>query len=50
MVAGAAIYIVGLAVMAAAQDALALIISGGFIDIVVYGIVAGNDRMCPRGF
>src|ERR1700675_3924632 len=35
MVAGAAIYIVGLAVMAAAQDALALIISGGFIGVAL---------------
>ena len=35
MVAGAAIYIVGLAVMAAVQDALALIISGGFIGVAL---------------
>jgi MFS family permease len=35
MVAGAAINIVGLAVMAAAQDALALIISGGFISLAL---------------
>src|ERR1700719_173466 len=33
MVVGAAIYVVGLAVMAAAQDALALIFSGGFIGV-----------------
>jgi MFS family permease len=35
MVAGAIIYVVGLAVMAAAQDALALIISGGFIGVAL---------------
>jgi len=35
MVAGAVIYIVGLAIMAAAQDALALIISGGFIGVAL---------------
>jgi MFS family permease len=35
MMAGAAIYVVGLAVMAAAQDALALIISGGFIGVAL---------------
>src|SRR5579862_1929372 len=35
MVAGAVIYIVGLAIMAAAQGALALIISGGFIGVAL---------------
>ncbi|HXP05063.1 MAG TPA: MFS transporter [Stellaceae bacterium] len=35
MMAGAVIYVVGLAVMAAAQDALALIISGGFIGVAL---------------
>jgi predicted MFS family arabinose efflux permease len=35
MVAGAVIYVVGLAIMAAAQDALALIISGGFIGVAL---------------
>ena len=35
MVAGAAIYVVGLSVMAAAQGALALIISGGLIGVAL---------------
>lgn len=35
MVAGAVIYVVGLAIMAAAQGALALIISGGFIGVAL---------------
>jgi MFS family permease len=35
MMAGAAIYVVGLAIMAAAHDALALIISGGFIGVAL---------------
>jgi MFS family permease len=35
MVVGAVIYVVGLAIMAAAQDALALIISGGFIGVAL---------------
>ena len=35
MMAGAAIYIVGLAVMASAQDALALIVSGGLIGVAL---------------
>ena len=35
MMAGAVIYVVGLAIMAAAQGALALIISGGFIGVAL---------------
>src|SRR4051812_28034540 len=35
MIAGAAIYVVGLAIMAAAQGALALIISGGLIGVAL---------------
>ena len=35
MVAGAVIYVVGLAIMTAAQDALALIVSGGFIGVAL---------------
>src|SRR5579862_7508359 len=35
MVAGAAIYVVGLAIMAAAQGALALIVSGGLMGVAL---------------
>ncbi len=35
MMAGAAIYVVGLSIMAAAQGALALIISGGLIGVAL---------------
>ena len=52
MMAGAAIYVVGLGIMAAAQGALALIVSGASDrhGPVMHGDVAGNDRMRARGF
>ena len=50
MMAGAAIYVVGLAVMAAAQGTPALIVSGGvdWRGPVVRRLVAGNDGRGPR--
>ena len=51
MMAGAAIYIVGLAVMASAQGALALIVSGGLIGVALscVGDIVGHDRSsCVR--
>ena len=51
MMAGAAIYVVGLGVMAAAGGATALIVSGGLIGggVVLHGFLIGADRRRPSG-
>jgi MFS family permease len=52
MMAGAAIYVIGLGIMAAAQGAPALIVSGALIGsgAFMHRDVIGIDCMCPSGF